>query len=70
LRKLNCLFELPFYSDQRSDLPEQFRAIGWVNGNLFSLIYEERVDAEGEFYWLVTLWKATEEERQLYVSQS
>jgi hypothetical protein len=34
------------------------------------LIYEERVDAEGEFYWLVTLWKATEEERQLYVSQS
>ena len=64
------LFALPYYSDQRSGLPEQFRAIGWVNGNLYSVIYEVREDAEGEFYWLVTLWKATDEERQLYVSES
>lgn len=64
------LFGLPYYSDRRCDLPEQFRAIGWVNGKLYSVIYEVREDAEGEFHWLVTLWKATEEERQLYVDHA
>jgi len=24
----------PYYLDQRSDAPEQFRAIGWVRGKL------------------------------------
>ena len=64
------IFDLPYYNDQRSDFPEQFRAIGWVNGNLYSVVYEVREDAEGEFCWLVTLWKATEEERQLYVQHA
>ncbi len=64
------LFAMPYYSDQRCELPEQFRAIGWVNGKLYSVIYEVREDAEGEFYWLVTLWKSTHEERQLYADQA
>ena len=25
----------PYYEDQRSDVPEQYRAIGWVNGKLY-----------------------------------
>ena len=60
------LFTHPYYLDQRSDLPEQFRAIGWVRGGLFSVIYEIRDDEEGECFHLVTLWKATTEEQRLY----
>jgi uncharacterized DUF497 family protein len=45
------IFEQPYYLDQRSDMPEQYRAIGWD-------------------YHLVTLWKATTEEQQLYEEHS
>ena len=60
------IFERPYYLDQRSDVPRQFRAIGWVGGRLYSLIFEVREDEDGEFYHLVTLWKATKQEQQLY----
>ena len=36
------------YVDSRLDDPEQFRAIGWVRGKLFSVIYEVREDGEVE----------------------
>ena len=55
-----------YYLDQRADLPHQYRAIGWVGDRLYTVIFEVREDAEGEFYHLVTLWKATREERILY----
>jgi uncharacterized DUF497 family protein len=64
------LFQRPYYLDQRSDLPEQYRAIGWARGLLYSVIFEMREDAEGELYRLVTLWKATKEERKLYEDES
>jgi uncharacterized DUF497 family protein len=64
------IFDRPYYQDQRSDLPEQYRAIGWVGQTLYSLIFEVRVDNEGEFYHLVTLWQATRQERQLYEENS
>ena len=38
----------------------------WVDGTLYSVIYEVRPDQQGEFYHLVTLWKATKEERRAY----
>lgn len=60
------IFRQPYYLDCRSDLPEQWRAIGWVGTRLYSLIFEVRQDAAGEFYHLVTLWKATREEERLY----
>jgi uncharacterized DUF497 family protein len=56
----------PYYLDRRSDDPEQLRAIGWVQGRLYSVIFEPRRDAEGEVHHLVTLWKATKEEEKLY----
>ncbi|MCE3014111.1 MAG: BrnT family toxin [Proteobacteria bacterium] len=56
----------PYYEDFRSDDPEQFRAIGWVKGKLYSVIFEVREDAEGEFLHLITLWKSTKEEVKLY----
>lgn len=60
------IFYHPYYCDERSDFPLQLRAIGWVRGLLYSVIFEIREDAEGEFYHLVTLWKATSAERKLY----
>jgi len=65
-----AIFARPYYLDQRSDLPEQYRAIGWVGERLYSLIFEMREDNEGEFYHLVTLWKSTREEEELYAENT
>ena len=64
------LFSRPYYQDNRSHVPEQHRAIGWVDERLYTLIFEVREDEEGEFYHLVTLWKATREEQTLYEENS
>src|SRR6266849_6606949 len=64
------VFSHPYYLDQRSDLPEQYRAIGWVGEQLYTVIFEVRQDEEGEYYHLVTLWKATKQEQQLYGEHS
>ncbi len=60
----------PHYVDCRNDDPEQFRAIGWVKGRLFSVIFEIREDERGEYYHLVTLWKSTKQEEKLYEEYS
>jgi hypothetical protein len=52
------------------DRPELFRAVGWVGNQLYSLVFEIREDDEGELYHLVTLWKATRQERNLYEENS
>jgi uncharacterized DUF497 family protein len=49
------IFSHPYYLDQRSDVPEQYRAIGWAEEHLYSVIFEVREDREGEYYHLVTL---------------
>lgn len=64
------VFSHPYYLDQRSDLPEQYRAIGWVGEQLYTVIFEVRENEEGEYYHLVTLWKATKQEQQLYGEHS
>ena len=64
------LFLSPYYLDQRSDVPEQFRAIGWVGERLYTVIFEMREDKEGEYYHLVTLWRSTREEESLYEDYS
>lgn len=56
--------------DQRADIPEQFRAIGWVGDRLFTVIFEVREDQDGEYYRLVTLWRSTREQRKLYEESS
>jgi uncharacterized DUF497 family protein len=38
------VFSHPYYLDQRSDLLEQYRAIGWVREQLYSVIFEVRED--------------------------
>ncbi|HKW74709.1 MAG TPA: BrnT family toxin [Terriglobales bacterium] len=64
------IFFHPYYLDQRSDIREQYRAIGWVAGKLYTLIFEIRDDAQGEYYRLITLWKSTREEERLYEESS
>jgi uncharacterized DUF497 family protein len=64
------VFSHPYYLDQRSDWPEQYRAIGWVKQHLYTIIFEVREDEDGEYYHLVTLWKATRQEQQLYEEHS
>ena len=64
------LFLQPYWLDQRSDVPEQYRAIGWVGGHLYSVVFEVREDEEGEILHLVTLWRSTKEEVRLYEENS
>jgi uncharacterized DUF497 family protein len=64
------IFTHPYYLDQRSDLPEQYRAVGWARERLYALIFEIREDAEGEYLHLITLWRATREEQKLYEEAS
>jgi uncharacterized DUF497 family protein len=60
------IFMHPFYQDQRKDDPEQCRAIGWAKGRLISLIFEIREDGLAEYYHMITLWRATLQEKKLY----
>lgn len=60
------VFDQTYIVDCRSDLPEQFRAIGWSRGQLCAVIFEVRSDAEGEYYHIVTAWKASTQEEQAY----
>jgi len=64
------LFSGPYWLDQRSDVPEQYRAIGWVGDRLYSVIFEVREDEQGEILHLVTLWRSTKEEVRLYEENS
>jgi len=64
------IFSHPYYLDQRIEIPEQSRAIGWVGERLHTVIFEVRQDNVGEYYHLVTLWKATKEEQELYEEHS
>ena len=64
------LFSKPYWIDQRSDVPEQYLAVGWVGDRLYSVIFEVSTDEEGEILHLVTLWKSTKEERRTYEENS
>ena len=45
-----ALFSRPYWLDKRSDAPEQYRAIGWVGGRLYTVILEIRKDDDGEIF--------------------
>ena len=64
------LFSQPYWLDQRSDVPEQYRAIGRVGNRVYSVIFEFRKDEEGDLIHLVTLWRSTKEEAYFYEENS
>ncbi|HXW92860.1 MAG TPA: hypothetical protein VEK33_20090 [Terriglobales bacterium] len=41
-----------------------------MGNQLYAVIFEVREDNEGEYYHLVTLWKATKQEQRLYEEHS
>ena len=70
LEEAQEIFDQVYIVDQKKDDPEQFRAIGWCRGQLCSVIFENRHDTEGEYYHLITAWKATKEEEQAYAENA
>ena len=69
LREAREIFDQVYLVDQKNDDPEQFRAIGWSRSRMCSVIFEIRQDSDGEYYHLVTAWKATKQEVQAYAEQ-
>jgi len=70
LKEAQAIFDQIYLVDQKNDEPEQFRAIGWCGGLLCSVIFESRHDSEGEYFHLVTAWKATKEEEKCYAENT
>ena len=60
------IFDQAYIVDQKSDDPRQYRAIGWCRGRLCSVVFEIRHDLKGDYFHLVTAWKATKQEEQSY----
>ena len=69
LKDAEEIFDQVYVVDQKNDDPEQFRAIGWSRGQICTVIFEIRHDSYGEYYRLVTAWKATKQEEQTYAEQ-
>ena len=64
------VFDQTYIVDRKNDNPEQFRAIGWSGGELYSVIFEIRFDSDGEYYHLITAWKATKQEEKSYAENT
>ena len=69
LEEAREIFDQTYIVDAKNDDPEQFRAIGWSQGRICSVIFEVRHDSRGEYYHLVTAWKATKEELKAHAEQ-
>ena len=54
----------------RTCLPSAIQVPQFAGFRLYTVIFEAREDDEGEYYHLVTLWKATKQEQQLYAEHS
>jgi uncharacterized DUF497 family protein len=70
LEEAREIFDQVYIVDRRRDDPEQFRAIGWCGGRLSSVMFEIRHDSNGEYYHLITAWKATKQEEQIYAENT
>jgi uncharacterized DUF497 family protein len=64
------LFNRPYWLDQRSDVPEQYVAVGWVVERMYSVIFEIREDNEGEILHFVTLRRSRKDEVRTYEENS
>jgi uncharacterized DUF497 family protein len=66
LEEISVVLAGDYVEQIKRDDPEQFIAIGYLGNTLVSVIYEIRYDEEGEYIWLVTYWKSTKREREIY----
>jgi uncharacterized DUF497 family protein len=66
LQEVSRILEGDYVERVKQDDPEQFIAIGYLRDTLLSLIYEIQYDEEGEYLRLITYWKSTKREREIY----
>ena len=66
LQEVIVLFSSHYVERVKKDDPKQFIAIGYLENTLLSVIYEVRQDYEGEYIWLITYWKSSRREREIY----
>jgi uncharacterized DUF497 family protein len=69
LEAVGEIFDQAYVLDRKRDDPEQYRAIGWCRGNLYSVIFELRRDEDGEYAHLITAWRSTKVEEKVYAEQ-
>ena len=61
------LFSNRYYLESNDEPYEgQWKAIGFVQGNLWTLIFDECSDDLGELRWLVTFWPAEKDEQERF----
>ncbi len=61
----NVFFQTQYW-ELKNDNPEQYLAIGELDGQFWSIVYEEWEDELGELVWLVTFWPSTPKEVERY----
>jgi uncharacterized DUF497 family protein len=66
LEEVSVVLGGDYVEQVKRDDPEQFIAIGDLEGTLLSIIYEIRYDTEGEYVWLITYWPSTKREQEIY----
>jgi uncharacterized DUF497 family protein len=66
LEEVSVVLAGEYVEQVKRDDPEQFIAIGYLGNVLLSVIYEIRYDDKGEYVWLITYWKSTRREREIY----
>jgi uncharacterized DUF497 family protein len=64
--EVSTVIRQPHPMVRKNDDPEQYLGIGFVKGQLVTVVHEFREDADGEFVWLVTYWKTTKTEAKDY----
>jgi uncharacterized DUF497 family protein len=64
--QISRIFENPHFVDQKNDDPEQYFAIGIMMPFFITVVFEYREDEIGEYVWIVTYWKSTRREREMY----
>ena len=66
LEEVSIVLAGEYVEQIKRDDPEQFIAVGYLENTLLSVIYEIRYDDEGDYIWLITYWKSTKREREIY----
>lgn len=64
------IFKRAYVIQHKNDDPEQYKAIGFANGQLITLIVEVRHDHIGEHERFVTLWESTKSEKKTYAQNT
>ena len=68
--EVSKIFLAPHFTTRKNDEPEQWIAVGPLDGKLITIVYEDREDEAGEFTWIVTYWYSDGAEEQAYANST